>query len=257
VVVVLSVALAIVGGVGHQQPRSGPAHAPRAPVSAPVPTNHDGRAGGGPQTARGWSRRLGPDLTAHPTTDASSIWVVVNKTHPIRPLAFRPALTLVRGYQVARAVARPLARLMDAGDAAGLGLKIASAFRSYAYQAHVHDSLVASEGSAAADRVSARPGYSEHQTGLAVDLVTPTHPRCDFRACFATTPAGRWLAENAWRYGFLVRYSAGNRAITGYRPEPWHLRYVGRALAAAMRRTDVSTLEQVFHVGGGDYRTAH
>jgi D-alanyl-D-alanine carboxypeptidase len=178
----------------------------------------------------------------------------VNKTHPIQPLDFRPALTLVRGYQVARAASRPLARLLDAGDTAGLGFKIASAFRSYAYQQHVHGALVSAEGSAVADRVSARPGYSEHQTGLAVDLITPAHPGCDFTACFAGTPAGRWLATNARRYGFVIRYLPGNQAVTGYQPEPWHLRYVGRALAAAMQAAGITTLEQAFHIRGGDYR---
>jgi D-alanyl-D-alanine carboxypeptidase len=196
---------------------------------------------------------LAIDLSAHSTTDPSSIWVVVDKTHPIRPLDFRPELAIVRGYQVAEPAAGPLSRLLDAGDAAGLGLKIESAFRSYGYQVAVHDSTVASRGQAAADRVSARPGYSEHQTGLAVDLITPADPRCDFDQCFASTPAGTWLRANAWRYGFVIRYTAGNEAVTGYSPEPWHLRYVGRPLAAAMRAAGVDTLEEVFGIAGGDY----
>jgi D-alanyl-D-alanine carboxypeptidase len=193
------------------------------------------------------------DLGAHSTTDPSSIWVVVNKTHPISPAAFRPDLAIVRGYQVARPAARPLERLLDAGDRRGLGLKIESAFRSYAYQLHVHAATVASRGEAEADRISARAGYSEHQTGLAVDLVTPGDPGCDFEPCFAHTPAGRWLATDAWRWGFVVRYQPRTTAVTGYAPEPWHLRYVGRPLAEEMRRTGVRTLEQVFGISGGDY----
>ena len=194
------------------------------------------------------------DLSAHSATDPSSIWVVVNKAHPVSPLGFRPRLNIVRGYQVARAAAVPLARLLRAGDAAGMGFKIASAFRSFAYQEQVHEAVVASVGTAAADRTSARAGYSEHQTGLAVDLITPAHPGCDFDACFADTPAGRWLAHNAARYGFILRYTARSQAITGYRPEPWHIRYVGRPLAVAMRTAGITTLERVFHVTGGDYR---
>jgi zinc D-Ala-D-Ala carboxypeptidase len=193
------------------------------------------------------------NLHAHSTTDPSSIWVVVNKKHPLRPLDFAPALTVVRGYQVAKAAAPDLEDLLEAGNAHGLGLHIASAYRSYAYQVAVHDSDVASHGGAAADRVSARPGYSEHQTGLAVDLITPDHSRCDFKACFAGTRAGRWLAGNSWRYGFIVRYTPGVQAITGYSPEPWHIRYIGRPLAAAMRHAHVATLEQVFHITGGGY----
>ncbi len=102
--------------------------------------------------------------------------------------------------------------------------------------------------------MSARPGYSEHETGLAVDLVTPLTPACDFEQCFATTPAGRWLAQHSWEYGFLIRYTAGNEQVTGYAPEPWHLRYVGRPLAAAMREAGVTTLEKYLDVPGGGYR---
>jgi zinc D-Ala-D-Ala carboxypeptidase len=193
------------------------------------------------------------DRTRHSTTDPGSIWVIVNKTHPIAPSDFRPQISLVRGYQVATPAAGPLTRLLADSDARGLGFKIASAFRSYDYQAGVYGGTVATRGQEAADQVSARPGHSEHQTGLAVDLVTPASPGCDFDACFATTPGGRWLAENAWRYGFVVRYQPGSTAVTGYSPEPWHLRYVGRALAAELRRTHVATLEEFFGVPGGDY----
>jgi zinc D-Ala-D-Ala carboxypeptidase len=249
----LLVALAVFAKVAHH-PHAVAASAdqgtrtpPRPPATAPYKPAF---------TSHGARRRSGIslDLSARSTADPSSIWVVVNKTHPIHPREFRPELAIVRGYQVARAAAEPLARLLHAGDAAGLGFKIASAFRSYAYQVHVHDALVSSVGSAAADRVSARPGYSEHQTGLAVDLITPAHAGCDLTPCFAATPAGRWLARNAVRYGFIVRYTPGNQAITGYRPEPWHIRYVGRPLAAAMRAAGITTLEQALHIAGGNYR---
>jgi len=193
------------------------------------------------------------DKTAHSTTDPSSIWVIVNKTHPITPSDFRPDLAIVRGYQVATAAAGPLGRLLDASDRLGLGFKIESAFRSYAYQEQVHAATAASRGAAEADRLSARAGYSEHQTGLAVDLITPADPGCDFEACFASTSGGRWLAHQAWRFGFVVRYQPQTTAITGYKPEPWHLRYVGRPLAAELRREGLRTLEQFFGVPGGDY----
>jgi D-alanyl-D-alanine carboxypeptidase len=172
------------------------------------------------------------DRAAHSTTDPSSIWVIVNKTHP----------------------AAPLEALLADSDREGLGFKIASAFRSFDYQESVHAATVSARGRAEADRVSARAGFSEHQTGLAVDLTTPVDPACDFDACFAGTPGGRWLPANAWRYGFVVRYQPDTVAVTGYSPEPWHLRYVGRALAAELRRTDVATLEEFFGVHGGDYR---
>jgi zinc D-Ala-D-Ala carboxypeptidase len=247
------IAIVVVATVTHRHEETASAKATKAPVAAPPTTTPHRKKEG----AHGSHRRTGIsiDLSAHSKTDPSSIWVVVNKAHGIQPPDFRPRLAIVRGYQVAQAAARPLARLLHAGDAARLGLKIASAFRSYAYQDLVHDALVSSEGSEAADRVSARPGHSEHQTGLAVDIVTPAHPDCDLAACFAATRAGRWLARNAWRYGFIVRYTRGNEAITGFHPEPWHLRYVGRPLAVAMRAAGSSSLEQVLHVAAAPVRT--
>ena len=212
----------------------------------------------GPVAAAPPAPSAGPvpfDRTAHSTTDPRSIWVVVNKTHPVTPADFRPEVSIVRGYQVATAAAGPLGRLLDASDRHDLGFKIASAFRSYSYQYGVHAATEAARGAAGADLVSARAGYSEHQTGLAVDLVTPADPACDFDACFARTPGGRWLARNAWRFGFVVRYQPATTAITGYSPEPWHLRYVGRPLAREMRVTGIATLEQFFDVRGGDYTT--
>ena len=196
------------------------------------------------------------DRTAHSTTDPSSIWAIVNKTHPIAPSDFRPEIDIVRGYQVATPAAGPLGRLLDASDRRGLGFKIASAFRSYGYQLHVHAATAASRGDAEADLVSARAGYCEHQTGLAVDLITPADPACDFDDCFADTAGGRWLARTAWRFGFVVRYQPATTAVTGYAPEPWHLRYVGRPLAAELHRTGSATLEEFFGVPGGDYPTS-
>jgi D-alanyl-D-alanine carboxypeptidase len=131
--------------------------------------------------------------------------------------------------------------------------KIASAFRSYGYQRGVYRAQVGRVGRAAADRVSARPGHSEHQTGLAVDLVTPGDPGGDLRACFADRPGGRWIAANAHRYGFVVRYTPGTERVTGYRSEPWHLRFVGAALARELHERP-ATLEEFFDVPGGDYR---
>jgi D-alanyl-D-alanine carboxypeptidase len=214
----------------------------RSVAGAPGPGHHRPSDGDG-----------GFDKSAHSTGEASSVWVIVNKTHPIDPSDYRPEIALVRGYQVAAPAAEPLEQLLAAADDEGLGFKIASAFRSYDYQLSVHAAHVAERGQAEADRVSARAGYSEHQTGLAVDLVTPAEPACDFDECFADTPGGRWLAGEAWRFGFIVRYQPGSTDVTGYAPEPWHLRFVGTELAAELHRTGVATLEEFFGIPGGDY----
>ena len=196
------------------------------------------------------------DLAAFSTTDPASPWVIVNKAHPLDPVSYAPGdLVIVHGYYIRLIAADDLTALLDAAKADGLTLTLRSTYRSYAKQRTVYGGLVSQNGQDSTDRVSARPGYSEHQTGLAVDVGSSTDSGCDFDDCFATTAEGRWVAANAQRFGFIVRYTADNQAITGYSPEAWHLRYVGRPLAAAMATTGVTTLEQMFGVDGGpDYR---
>lgn len=115
------------------------------------------------------------------------------------------------------------------GDAAkeGLTLWIASGYRSYDYQKNLYNRYVASDGQAKADTYSARAGHSEHQTGLCFDLnqVNDT---------FANTPESAWVNANAHKYGFIVRYPKGKESITGYKYEPWHLRYLGVELATSV-----------------------
>ncbi|HFU4218957.1 TPA: LD-carboxypeptidase LdcB/DacB [Streptococcus suis] len=120
-----------------------------------------------------------------------------------------------------------------------------SGFRSYETQANLYQSYVDQDGQAAADTYSARPGYSEHQTGLAFDLL-------DSSGNLLEEPtASQWLAENAHHYGFIVRYLPGKENSTGYMAESWHVRYIGQ------EATDIYnsglTLEEYFGVPGGDY----
>lgn len=117
---------------------------------------------------------------------------------------------------------------MSADAAAeGLNLYISSGFRSYEYQSKIYNNYVARDGQAAADTYSARPGHSEHQTGLAFDLNT-------IDVSFENTPEYEWVAVNAHKYGFIVRYPKGKEDITGYIYEPWHLRYLGVEKATAV-----------------------
>ena len=195
----------------------------------------------------------GVDLAAHSPTDPASPWVVVNKRVAVDPVDYEPGLTTVRGYLVRPDVAPDLTALLAAAEADGVRLTLRSAYRGYPKQAAVYEGWVAQLGRAQADAVSARPGHSEHQTGLAVDVGGSSRPECDFEPCFGDTPEGRWVAEHATGFGFLVRYTPGNRAVTGYAPEAWHLRWVGRDLAGYLSDTGVSTLEEAFDVPGGGY----
>jgi zinc D-Ala-D-Ala carboxypeptidase len=194
------------------------------------------------------------DLTRHSTTDPTSPWVIINKTHPIRPASYVPELTVVAGKQVGTAIASPLRALLHAAEKAGAPLQVISGFRTYDRQRTLYQAQLARTGSVAkADSLSARPGHSEHQSGLAIDVDDAHDGSCELAACFAGTHAGRWVAAHAGEFGFVVRYTEANRAITGYDAEPWHLRYVGRRLVEAMEAAGVTTLEELFGVSGGDY----
>lgn len=208
-----------------------------------------------PAAATSVPPELGIDRSAHSTTDADSPWVVVNKQHPLDPMEFTPSdLVVVHGYYVRAVAADDLSALLDAAERDGVTLTLRSTYRSYAKQTSVHVSLVTRMGEEEADKVSARAGYSEHQTGLAVDIGGSTEPACDFETCFGDTVEGRWVADHATEFGFIVRYTAADEAVTGYAPEAWHLRYVGRPLAAAMAASGIATLEEVFGVTSGpDY----
>jgi len=109
----------------------------------------------------------------------------------------------------------------------GLTLYISSGYRSYDYQAGLYQRYVDRSGKAEADRYSARPGHSEHQTGLAFDLNTISDE-------FKDTDEGKWVAENCHKYGFIIRYPEDKESITGYMYEPWHIRYLGTETATAV-----------------------
>lgn len=105
-----------------------------------------------------------------------------------------------------------------------ISLWIVSGFRSYETQTYTYNSFVNQRGRENADKVSARPGHSEHQSGLAFDINTTSF-------AFIGTPEAKWIAENCWKYGFIIRYMEGKEEITGYSYEPWHVRYLGKEKA--------------------------
>lgn len=168
--------------------------------------------------------------------DTARLYDVLTKKRTVDPLRYTPG-DLQRWRSTAHRL-RPeaitmLEELFDAADAAGRGgLRVTSAFRSYDEQASLYAYWVRTVGQQRADQISARPGHSEHQLGLTVDIAGPT--ACSGYACFGSTPEGRWVAANAYRYGWIIRYPKGGVAVTGYDYEPWHLRYVGPRAAWMM-----------------------
>lgn len=174
--------------------------------------------------------------------------LIVNKSYPL-PEDFVPANT----YKNAKGLsscstcidkeAYESYKQMKA-DATSLGLNIwiQSGYRSYDLQKSLYEKYVNRDGKTAADTYSARPGHSEHQTGLAFDLNTITD-------AFQYTDEGKWVNDNAYRYGFILRYPKGKEHITGYKYESWHLRYVGVDLATKLYNNgDWISLEEYFNL---------
>lgn len=190
------------------------------------------------------------DKTAYSIDDSDSIWVVVNKLRPLNPQSYAPTDLVVPNVastngQPLRAVAATATEEMVAAAAAdGVALHIVSAYRDYDTQVSVYGSFVANQGQAYADTTSARPGHSEHQTGLTADFGGDDD--CTLDTCFAGTAAGTWLQKRAAEFGFTMRYPDGAEGTTGYHFEPWHYRYVGVELAQELRAQDVATLEEFF-----------
>ncbi|MEI8232017.1 MAG: M15 family metallopeptidase [Actinomycetes bacterium] len=195
-------------------------------------------------------------LINHSTTEPESIWVVVNKQRPLNPINYAPNDLVAPkfgtlnanpyGRKLRSEASTAAYKLAKAMNAAGKGsLVIQSAYRSYAEQSTVHDRQVTKYGLKIGEALAARPGYSEHQTGWAMD-VSARGQGCQIRVCFGQTKAGLWLAGNAWKYGFIIRYPQKATTYTGYQYEPWHLRYVGVGLAMVMHDDGVHVLEKSF-----------
>ena len=190
----------------------------------------------------------GVDLASHSIDDPASIWVVVNKNRPLSPLEYAPSdLTgddVPGAGELTQTASQALEMMYAAASEAGAPFLVSTGFRSYNFQKGIFAQYVQTSGVEGAETYSARPGFSEHQTGLATDLYDPSG--CHLKACFAQTPSGKWLAKHAADFGFIERYPDGESGVTGYTWEPWHWRYVGSDLAKYMRDANIKTLEEVF-----------
>ncbi|WP_147391672.1 M15 family metallopeptidase [Galactobacter valiniphilus] len=180
-------------------------------------------------------------------TDPASFGVLVNKDRALNPTSYVPKdLTKVNGEEIRSDAGAALRQLIKAADKAGHQLTLRSGYRSAAYQQQLHERYAAEDGEAEADRKSARPGHSEHQTGLGADVTSSDHPELD--QDFGSTAAGKWMAQHATEYGFIVRFPQGKESVTGYMWEPWHLRYLGKDLAADFVASGAATLEEYYGV---------
>lgn len=233
--------------------------APKSPcddptVTAALASGDDGATiaaiGGGEAFRAAVASGIAPCVSL---SDADRQWVVVNKKRPYDPVDYRPGdlvmpddVRALEDSAVRRPAADALTSMVRAATGAGVGeIGYLSAFRSYATQQQTYAGRVAVGGVEEADRESARAGFSEHQSGLAVDIV-PCNRTCGTLDDVAGSSQGAWVRDHAWEYGFITRYDIGRIDVTGYEPEAWHLRYIGPELAKAYHDGGYTTLEEFF-----------
>ncbi|CAM4204015.1 MULTISPECIES: M15 family metallopeptidase [Bacillus] len=194
----------------------------------PIKTNYETRENSINRERNGTSNNIASSF--------ASIQAVVNKEYGL-PEDYKPedlvvpnvpfsfSGTLEKSY-LRKEAAEALERLFDLAKKEGIQLNAVSGFRSYDYQKNLYANNVKRKGQEHTDRFSAKPGHSEHQTGLTMD-VSSKSANNELELTFANTKEGKWLKENAHRAGFIIRYPKGKESITGYAYEPWHIRYVG------------------------------
>lgn len=206
----------------------------------------EGSGGAGSTAAAGSSPSA---ASASTETNPGSLRVIVNKMRPFSPKEWEPEdLVDFEGHQLRAEAAEAAKKMMRAAKQEGVELTVSSAYRSYAVQQQTYQHWVEVNGKQKADTLSARPGYSEHQTGLAIDFGS-AQEGCLLEECYKDTKAGRWLAEHAPEYGYILRFPQQQQGITGYVFEPWHYRYLGVELAKEYTASGAGTLEEFFGTG--------
>ncbi|OBA05265.1 peptidase M15 [Paenibacillus polymyxa] len=187
-------------------------------------------------------------------TNATSDTVVVNKKRSL-PVGYVPD-DLVEPQvpfsfegphekrHLRKEAAEALEKLFDGAKKDGIELRAVSGYRSYKRQVSIFNNNVKTKGQEYASKVSAVPGTSEHQTGLSIDVSSPSVGN-ELEQSFGASKEGKWLEEHAPEYGFVIRYMKGKEDVTGYVYEPWHIRYVGVDIAEDVAKQEL-TLEEYF-----------
>ena len=175
--------------------------------------------------------------------DPDSLFVVVNKYNYLDanfiPKNLKPLFNNSNATMVAEA-ADAYEELVNAAKKDGITLVATTAYRSYGFQSTLYNNYKAKDGEQAADTYSARPGYSEHQTGLAADLNDP-----NYSARRLSPEDYEWLKNNCDKFGFIIRFPEGKEDITGYQEEDWHIRYLGKETAKKVKDSGL-TLDEYY-----------
>ena len=195
------------------------------------------------------------DKTQYSLTETSSPWVIVNKLNSI-PTDYAPELVIPdvklrlassnEQMKISASIQQDLEDMFAAAKEEGVSLVFGSGYRSSALQNQFYSSYVAQDGQELADTYSARPGHSEHQTGLALDVTSPGG-NCHLEICWENTTEGKWIAANSYKFGFIIRYPENKSFITGYQYEPWHIRHFGLEAATEIQNSGL-TVEEFFNL---------
>lgn len=218
---------------------------------------NDGSTGNGDssdsaQAPDGSSDSSGGDRAA--MSDPYSVAVLINKQFAL-PDDYEPKDLVypdvrftfkekIEKRMMRKEAAKALEELFAGAEKDGIYLAGVSAYRSHKTQTALFNRYVEKDGEEVAKTYSAVPGHSEHETGLAID-VSGSDGKCAAESCFGNTKEAAWLADHATEYGFIIRYPEGKEDITGYKYEPWHLRYVGKEIAADIGKRGI-TLEEYY-----------
>lgn len=186
-----------------------------------------------------------------PEVKPDSNGYIPNQTLPTEPTYINGIIVASKKYPLPSTYApdvdqeakRALDSMLAAAKKQGFDLVAFSGYRSFEYQTTLYNNYVNRDGVEAADRYSARPGYSEHQTGLAFDIGEKGKEELWLTEEFGETPAGQWLVAHANEFGFILRYPKDKEPITGYMYESWHFRYVGVEIANEIKQREI-TLEE-------------
>lgn len=202
------------------------------------------------QDAEQETKKQETQMETNARNTSSEYLILVNKTHDLKPdyepsdlVDGKPAVSGGSGYQQMRKpAAAAFKKLAAAAKEEGYTIKITSGYRPYAYQKQIFERYVNKDGRYSAEQYSAEPGHSEHQTGLVADVSSPS-VNYNLVQAYGATQEGAWLAKHAHKYGFIIRFPKGKEDITGYKYEPWHIRYVGKDAAKEIYKQKL-TLEE-------------
>lgn len=175
-----------------------------------------------------------------PVSGYDDICIIVNKYYKVPDGYSPPDLVNVDGQKMRKEAADAFVKMRNDASRENLRIRAVSGYRTVSYQRGLYNRYLSSDSQENVDRYSARPGYSEHHTGLAVDVFGSV----DGLRQFENTPEFPWVRDNCYKYGFIIRYFEETEDITGYESEPWHLRYVGVEVSTDMKEKGINSFEE-------------